>query len=239
LQLLEGIEWLHGLSIVHRDVKMSNLLLNDRGILKIADFGMARNVGTQEDGRSVHGALSPRVITLWYRAPEVLFGDTGYGIAVDVWAVGCVLGELLIHQPLLPGKNEENQVDLMVQMFGAPNNDIWPGFTKLPMASRYRLADQPYDNVKEHFPYQVCLGVPCQLGSWFHLTPLPLLLLLLLESTLPQRTVFPDVHVCACHANVIHVSAFGNQKNDMECGMLARVSAEERLYRPLAQALFI
>eukprot|EP00038_Savillea_parva_P010800 m.192871 g.192871 ORF g.192871 m.192871 type:complete len:400 (+) comp18763_c0_seq1:214-1413(+) len=154
LQLLEGVEWLHSLSIVHRDIKMSNLLLNNLGILKIADFGMARTVGTQEDGRSVRGGdLSPVVVTLWYRAPEVLFGDLSYGVAVDVWAVGCVLGELLKHQPLLPGKSEEHQVELLVNMFGKPHDGIWPQFSSLSLSSEYRLPDQKYDNVKTHFSF--------------------------------------------------------------------------------------
>lgn len=115
-----------------------------RVLQKIADFGMARTVGTQVDGRSAReGNLSPRVVTLWYRAPEVLFGDPGYGVAVDLWAVGCVLGELLLHEPMLRGKTEQQQVELIALLFGAPHDGIWPGFSQLPLASTYRLPDQP------------------------------------------------------------------------------------------------
>jgi cyclin-dependent kinase 10 len=112
---------------------------------QVADFGMARTVGTQVDGRSAReGNLSPRVVTMWYRAPEVLFGDPGYGVAVDLWAVGCVLGELLLHEPMLPGKTEQQQVELLVRLFGVPHDGIWPEFSSLPLATTFRLPDQPH-----------------------------------------------------------------------------------------------
>lgn len=153
VQVVNGIEWLHSLHIIHRDMKMSNLLLTDKGILKIADFGMARTIGTPIDSVAT-GSLSPRVVTLWYRAPEVLFGDTSYSFGVDMWALGCIFGELLLHEPLMPGRVEHKQLELIVNLLGAPSEDIWVGFETLPRAYEYRLPRQPYNNLRDRFKYQ-------------------------------------------------------------------------------------
>jgi cyclin-dependent kinase 10 len=79
--------------------------------------------------------MTPKVVTLWYRAPELLFGDPNYTTAVDMWSAGCIFGELLQHAPLLPGKVEKQQVDLMIDLLGTPHEKIWQGFNKLPMSS--------------------------------------------------------------------------------------------------------
>jgi len=99
LQLTSGIAYLHDNWILHRDLKTSNLLLNNRGQLKIADFGMARYVGDPPP------KLTQLVVTLWYRAPELLLGAKTYDAAVDMWSVGCIFGELMTREPLLQGKN--------------------------------------------------------------------------------------------------------------------------------------
>ena len=85
--------------------------------------------------------MTPKVVTLWYRAPELLFGDMNYTTAVDMWSAGCIFGELLKHGPLLPGKVEKEQVDLMIALLGTPHEKIWQGFNQLPMAS-IKLPDQ-------------------------------------------------------------------------------------------------
>ncbi|CAL4972361.1 unnamed protein product [Urochloa decumbens] len=100
-QLLSGIEHCHNNGVLHRDIKSSNLLVSNDGILKIADFGLA----TSYDPDNVR-AMTSQVITLWYRPPELLLGATHYGVGVDLWSVGCILAELLLGQPIFPGRTE-------------------------------------------------------------------------------------------------------------------------------------
>ncbi len=143
IQLLDGVAYLHRNFIIHRDLKVSNLLLTDKGCLKIADFGLGRYLGVPPK------PLTPTVVTLWYRGPELLFGDRTYTMAIDMWAVGCIFCELLSNKPLLPGKSEVNQIELIVNLLGTPNDSIWPGFSALPMAKRISLKKQPYNGIKQ------------------------------------------------------------------------------------------
>ncbi|KAF5703266.1 CMGC CDK kinase [Fusarium mundagurra] len=133
LQLTSGIAYLHDNWILHRDLKTSNLLLNNRGQLKIADFGMARYVGDPPP------KLTQLVVTLWYRAPELLLGAKTYDAAVDMWSVGCIFGELITREPLLQGKNEVDQVSRTFELCGVPTEETWPGFRRLPNARSLRL----------------------------------------------------------------------------------------------------
>uniref|UniRef100_A0AAA9SS41 Cyclin dependent kinase 10 n=1 Tax=Bos taurus TaxID=9913 RepID=A0AAA9SS41_BOVIN len=112
-----------------------------------ADFGLARAYGIPVK------PMTPKVVTLWYRAPELLLGTTTQTTSIDMWAVGCILAELLAHKPLLPGTSEIHQVDLIVQLLGTPSENIWPGFSQLPLASQYSLRKQPYNNLKHKFPW--------------------------------------------------------------------------------------
>ncbi|NXD73747.1 CDK10 kinase, partial [Eolophus roseicapillus] len=130
-----------------RDLKVSNLLMTDKGCVKIADFGLARTYGMPPK------PMTPKVVTLWYRAPELLLGMANQTTSVDMWAAGCILAELLAHKPLLPGTSEIHQIDLIVQLLGTPNENIWPGFSMLPLVSQYTLRKQPYNNLKHKFPW--------------------------------------------------------------------------------------
>jgi cyclin-dependent kinase 12/13 len=100
-QLLLGLKHCHENGILHRDIKTSNLLLSKDGVLKIADFGLA----TSFDPARTQ-TMTSQVITLWYRPPELLLGATFYGVGVDLWSVGCILGELLMGQPIFPARTE-------------------------------------------------------------------------------------------------------------------------------------
>jgi cell division cycle 2-like len=132
-QLLEGVAHLHANWIVHRDLKTSNLLLTNRGVLKICDFGLARRYGDPS------GPLTPHVTTLWYRAPEVLLGATEYAISVDLWAVGCIFAELVLREALFTGRGELDQLSAICRVLGPPSEAVWPGYTALPNARRLAL----------------------------------------------------------------------------------------------------
>jgi len=126
LQTLLGLEYLHSKWILHRDLKPNNLLMNSNGILKIADFGLAKFYG------SPNRQYTHIVVTRWYRAPELLFGARNYGTGVDVWAVGCILAELLLRIPFVAGDTDLDQLGKIFQAMGTPTEESWPGLTKLP-----------------------------------------------------------------------------------------------------------
>ncbi|KAJ5233021.1 hypothetical protein N7468_005977 [Penicillium chermesinum] len=132
-QVMGGLEFLHSQWIMHRDLKTSNLLMNNRGEIKIADFGMARYYGDPPP------KLTQLVVTLWYRSPELLLGAEKYGPEIDIWSIGCIFGEMLTKEPLLQGKNEVDQVTKIFALTGPPNSTIWPGFRSLPNAKSLKI----------------------------------------------------------------------------------------------------
>ncbi|KAL2129496.1 hypothetical protein VTI74DRAFT_7683 [Chaetomium olivicolor] len=156
LQLASGVAYLHDNYILHRDLKTSNLLLNNRGQLKIADFGMARYVGDPPP------KLTQLVVTLWYRAPELLLGATRYGSAIDMWSVGCIFGELLTREPLLQGRNEVDELTKIFELCGLPTEDTWPSFRRLPNARGLRLPSGSKTTgslIRAKFPLLTAAGV--------------------------------------------------------------------------------
>ena len=106
-QLLKGLKYIHAGELIHRDLKPSNILLNSECHAKIADFGLARSVAFKEDEGSAP-VLTEYVATRWYRAPEILLGSTKYTKAVDMWSVGCILGEMIIGKAIFPGTSTLN-----------------------------------------------------------------------------------------------------------------------------------
>ncbi|CAM0884450.1 unnamed protein product [Alopecurus aequalis] len=119
-QLLSGIEHCHNKGVLHRDIKSSNLLVSDDGILKIADFGLATNFDPDNTR-----PMTSQVITLWYRPPELLLGATHYSVGVDLWSVGCVFAELLLGEPIFPGRTEVEQLHKVFKLCGTPSEDYW------------------------------------------------------------------------------------------------------------------
>jgi len=126
IQILQGLDYLHTNWILHRDMKPNNVLINDEGILKIGDFGLAKAYG------SPSRVYTHQVVTRWYRPPELLFGARQYGPCVDMWATGCILAELLLRAPFLPGESDLDQLSRIFQMLGTPTEQTWPGLTALP-----------------------------------------------------------------------------------------------------------
>ncbi|MCO5613898.1 hypothetical protein L7F22_068177 [Adiantum nelumboides] len=133
-QLLSGLAYLHKHRILHRDLKCSNLLLNNEGTLKLADFGLARTYVKQSRPSARNKTLdyTNRVVTLWYRAPELLFGETSYDDAIDVWGAGCIFLELFLRKPIFQGSDEIHQVQLLFEILGPVSKDEWPEAERLP-----------------------------------------------------------------------------------------------------------
>jgi cyclin-dependent kinase 12/13 len=118
-QILRGLDHCHNRGVLHRDIKGSNLLLDNSGILKIADFGLATFFCPDQ-----RQPLTSRVVTLWYRPPELLLGATEYGVGVDLWSTGCILAELLAGKPIMPGRTEVSKY--LSNMLCALNESAMP-----------------------------------------------------------------------------------------------------------------
>jgi len=125
-QLLQGIAFCHEQRVLHRDLKPQNLLINRKGELKLADFGLARSFGIPVRSKS------HEVVTLWYRAPDVLMGSTKYSSSIDIWSTGCIFAEMVTGKPLFPGKNNQDQLQQIFKVLGTPNEKDWPGMKSLP-----------------------------------------------------------------------------------------------------------
>ncbi|KAH7343357.1 kinase-like domain-containing protein [Rhizoctonia solani] len=141
-QMLSGLAYLHQKSVIHRDMKGSNILLNNYGELKLGDFGLARFYSKRR-----RSDYTNRVITLWYRPPELLLGATVYGPEVDMWSAGCIMLELFTTKPAFQGNDEIHQLDAIARVMGTPNVEAWPGLADMPW---FELV-KPAEPVKSHF----------------------------------------------------------------------------------------
>ncbi|XP_062226006.1 cyclin-dependent kinase G-2-like [Phragmites australis] len=162
LQLLEGVKYLHDNWVLHRDLKTSNLLLNNRGELKICDFGLSRQYG------SPLKPYTQLVVTLWYRAPELLLKTKEYSTAIDMWSVGCIMAELLAKEPLFNGKSELEQLHKIFTTLGTPDEMIWPGYAKLP-GVKANFVKQPCNRLRDKFPAVSFSGRPILSEAGFDL----------------------------------------------------------------------
>lgn len=155
LQLLSAVAHCHSNWILHRDLKTSNLLMNNRGTIKVADFGLARRYG---DPVGV-GGLTQLVVTLWYRAPEILMGATTYSTAIDMWSVGCIFAELLLKEPLFQAKNEIELLSMIFKLLGPPTSSSWPDYSALPLAKTITLPSPQPHQFRQRFHHMTTAGI--------------------------------------------------------------------------------
>ncbi|TQS33265.1 hypothetical protein Golomagni_06396, partial [Golovinomyces magnicellulatus] len=125
-QTLRALKPMHCADVIHRDLKPSNILLNANCDLKVCDFGLARSVLTADQDT---GFMTEYVATRWYRAPEIMLTFKQYTKAIDVWAVGCILAEMLSGKPLFPGRDYHHQLSLTLEILGTPSLDDFYAIT--------------------------------------------------------------------------------------------------------------
>ena len=164
-QFFESLDYLHRRGVLHRDIKAANILVSKTGELKLADFGLARfyQKRSKQD-------YTNRVITIWYRSPELLLGETQYGPAVDIWSAACVLVEIFTRHAIFPGDGGEiNQLDKIYNVLGTPSRSDWPGIAELQwyellrpshriastFAEKYRdrVSEQAFELLKAMFTF--------------------------------------------------------------------------------------
>ncbi|KAJ2884845.1 serine/threonine protein kinase, CMGC, CDC2/CDK sub [Coemansia aciculifera] len=126
-QLLEGTAYLHTSRVMHRDMKASNLLIDNEGRLYIADFGLARSFNP-DDKKD----MTKCVVTRWYRPPELLLGERKYSTAIDMWGIGCIFAEMLVGKPVFQGSTDLNQIEQVMRICGSPHDSLWPGWRDMP-----------------------------------------------------------------------------------------------------------
>lgn len=146
LQLLRGLAYCHKRKVLHRDLKPQNLLISDKGELKLADFGLAR-------AKSVPSkTYSNEVVTLWYRPPDVLLGSTDYTTSIDMWGVGCIFFEMASGRPLFPGSTIEDELHLIFRTLGTPNDETWPGINNNEDFQNYKFPKYQPESLLNRVP---------------------------------------------------------------------------------------
>ena len=154
IQLLSAMEYMHKKWYVHRDLKTSNLLYSNTGVLSVCDFGLARKYG------SPIAPYTFEVVTLWYRAPELLLGSRIYSTPVDMWSVGCIFAEMLLGKPVFPGDGETDQITKIFKVLGLPTEEKWPGFSTLPNVNKVSWRVPSKSKLRDLFPLTSFSGGP-------------------------------------------------------------------------------
>lgn len=151
-QMMEGLFYIHNNKIIHRDMKAANILITKQGILKLADFGLSRAISISTKGKG--NRYTNRVVTLWYRPPELLLGERNYGTAVDMWGCGCIMAEMWTRSPIMQGNTEQHQLTLIAQLCGTFSSEVWPGVESMDLFSKMEIPKGTKRRVKERLkPY--------------------------------------------------------------------------------------
>ena len=151
-QMCEGLFFIHTNKIIHRDMKAANILITKTGTLKLADFGLARAISINKAGQP--NRYTNRVVTLWYRPPELLLGERNYGPAVDMWGAGCIMAEMWTRSPIMQGNTDQHQLTLIAQLCGAISPEVWPNVESLDLFNRVEIPRGVKRRVKERLkPY--------------------------------------------------------------------------------------
>lgn len=147
-QLLNGLYFIHSNKILHRDMKAANILITKTGTLKIADFGLARAFSNIKSADKPN-RYTNRVVTLWYRPPELLLGERNYGPPVDLWGGGCIMAEMWTRSPIMQGNTEQHQLTLISQLCGSITPESFPGCEKLDLWTKLDLPKGQKRKVKD------------------------------------------------------------------------------------------
>ena len=149
-QLFSALYYIHGNRILHRDMKSSNILVTKNGVLKLADFGLARALLKGPSQRYTN-----RVVTLWYRPPELLLGERNYGPPIDMWGAGCIMCEMWTRRAVMQGESEQHQISLISQLCGSITPEIYQGVEALEHFSKLELPKHQKRKIKERLKHYV------------------------------------------------------------------------------------